>query len=78
MAARLKSFSEFFEVIDLTIESNPDRIIFIGHGLFACGGEIDDAQTLMPKTDRHIRCVQDQLPFVVRAPMAKGVTHATE
>jgi hypothetical protein len=78
VALALKPLSEFLEIVNLAIESNPDRIILIGHGLFTRGGEIDNTQTLMTQTNRHVRRVKNQLSFVVRSAMPKGMPHTAE
>src|SRR5580693_8285584 len=46
MAARFKARAQLLEVIDLSIEDEPNRRIFIGHGLVAGRRYVDDGKSI--------------------------------
>ena len=46
VAARLEIAAQLAMVVDLAVEDDPDRAVFVGHRLVAAGA-IDDRQTAM-------------------------------
>ena len=55
MAFAFKFLSDFSEVVDLAVESNPDCLIFVGHRLLAGRREIDNTQSFVAETHGHFR-----------------------
>src|SRR6478672_10982504 len=62
---------QLFEVIDLTIEDNPDCPISIGHRLMSAR-QIDDAQAVKCKADVAVPVEAG----VIRPPMSRPLPHA--
>src|SRR5690606_32817563 len=58
-------------VVDLTVEDDPDRPVFVGHRLPAAG-QVDDGQT--PMAERDPLVVVEAV--AVGAPMGDGLVHA--
>src|SRR5437868_1156062 len=54
MAAALQLFAELEIVVDLAVEHELQRPVFIRHRLMAGAREIDDGQTSMGETDRSL------------------------
>ena len=59
------------KIIDLAVEGDPHGIIFIGHGLMAQRGQVDDGQPDMPQT--HIILVPN--PLVIRTAVGLDFGH---
>jgi hypothetical protein len=78
VAFTFKVFPDFLKVVNLTVECNPDGLIFVGHGLLPSRREIDHAQSLMAKPHRHCRGIQDNFAFIIGSAMSKGVPHTTQ
>ena len=57
-------------VVNLAVEADPDRLVFVGERLLA-GGEIHDAQTAMAEG----RLLVDEKPGSVRTAMHEDVAH---
>src|SRR5262249_8291465 len=53
VAALFQHRAQFGVVVDLAVEGDPDRIVFVGHGL-AAPAQIDYGQSSMPKPDRTV------------------------
>src|SRR5262249_16692527 len=73
VAALFQHRAQFGVVVDLAVEGDPDRIVFVGHGL-AAPAQIDYGQSSMPKPDRTV--YQDT--GVVRAAMGERIPHRDE
>src|SRR5207344_711596 len=78
VAFAFKFLPDFLKVVNLTVECNPDGLIFVGHGLLPSRREIDYAQSLMPKPHRHFRGIQDNFAFIIWPAMFKGLPHTTQ
>src|SRR5713226_5590769 len=66
------------KVVNLPIEGDPHRSIFIGHGLVAGGAQIDDAESAVAEGDMLARILEDFDPSVIRAAMGNDIRHATD
>jgi hypothetical protein len=44
VAKRFKVATQLLEIVDLAIEDQPNRTIFVAHRLVASGAEVDDGQ----------------------------------
>src|SRR5580692_8470008 len=51
MPARFKARAQFLEVIDLTIEDEPDGFVFIAHWLAAGCGYVDNGKPIVGERD---------------------------
>src|ERR1039458_1906426 len=60
-------------VVDLTVENDPDRTVFIANGLMA-GGEVDNAEAAHAEADPPLR----EEPVVVRTAVGNEVAHASQ
>src|ERR1039457_1240004 len=69
-----KLFRKFKIVIYFSIEGEPYRLIFVGHGLVAMFGKIDNAEASMPKGNILIH----KITAVIRPPMSYRLRHSLE
>ena len=76
MLTALQLRPEFEIVVDLAIEGDPNRPVFIGHRLAAVRREIDDAQATVTEADISSRL--DPHTAVVRTAMAHRVAHLNQ
>ncbi len=67
-------FAEFDEIVDLAIEDQPERIIFVCHWLEAVGRKIDYSE---PPVDEASTTVYVQ-PLAIRTAMEKPFRHGCE
>ncbi len=70
MAEALELAPQVAVVVDLAVEADPDRLVFVGERLLA-GGQIDDAQTAVAQC----RLSVDEDPFRVGTAMHDAVAH---
>ena len=70
MAKRFEVLPERFEVVDLAIEDDPDRAVFVRHGLVPAA-QVDDRQPAMPERDGAV----DVQTCIVRPPVSQDVAH---
>src|SRR5437773_2802730 len=73
MPASFKLRSQLTMVIDLAIEDNPDRPVFVGHGLVSAR-QVDNAQAAKTKPHR----TQNEFTPVIGAPMTDSVRHGPQ
>jgi hypothetical protein len=71
VAARSSSRAQLAEVVDLAVEHDPHRAVFVVDRLMA-GREIDDAEA--PHAERH--AIGDPRTLVVRAAVPNHIAHA--
>ena len=72
MSALYECFSLRKVVIDFTVEDQPQRFIFIRHGLSAGNREVNDGEAPESKSDIGI----DPIAGIVRSAMSDGVCRA--
>ena len=65
---------QFGEVVDLAVEDDPHRAVFIGHGLVAVGGRIDDRKPPVAQRGGVIGVAAR----IVRAAVRDRARHAAE
>jgi hypothetical protein len=75
MSAALELFPQLVEIVDFTVERDPDALVLIGHGLPSGGGKVKNAQAFVSETDRKAFGLEDNLPFIVRAAMSNRLAH---
>src|SRR5689334_23820932 len=70
---------QFFEIIDLSIESDPNGSVFIRHRLGSARTEIDDRESLMCKPNiSQIARMIHMNPALIRPAMSNNLTHSNE
>lgn len=70
MAESLQLGPEFEVVVYLTVVDDPDRTVFVAHGLVACV-QVNDGQSPMPQPDR----TSYVPPLAIRTAMLDHVHH---
>src|ERR1035438_1598715 len=70
MAATFQIWSQFLKVVNLAVEDNPDRFVFVKYRLMAAG-QIDNAQP--PHAQAHASLHENA--FVIRTAMYDGLAH---
>jgi hypothetical protein len=76
MAERDQLGAKLRMVIDLSVVGNPDRAVFIRHGLMACRREVDNRQTSVTKRDALTGANEDAR--VIRSAMLQCAGHARD
>jgi hypothetical protein len=64
---------EIAKVVDLSVERDPHRAVFVGHRLVGDRRQVDDAQTAEPQP--HAAAVADKQPFVVGTTVHQAIAH---
>src|SRR5580765_7470961 len=72
----LKLLSELSVIVNLAVKREPHGLVFVGHRLLACRGEIDNAQPLMPESDACGVGVLGYLALVVGPAVGESAPHA--
>src|SRR5215467_13391011 len=73
MPAGAKFVAQLEEVINFSIENDPDAFIFVRNWLMP-GRKVDDAEAAHPEPDGSI----DVIAFIVRSTMGDYVAHAAQ
>src|SRR5439155_18392030 len=73
VARRLQLAPQFGEVVNLAVEDDPDRAVFVVNRLMSAR-QIDNAQAPHPERDAGL----DEHTFVVRSAMTDDVAHAMD
>src|SRR5439155_14612060 len=73
MPAREQTIADLLVVVNLTVEGDPDRFVFVGQRLFAAGA-IDDRQAPVTEADIGI----DEKAVAVWTAMPEGRSHRRE
>ena len=74
VSLRLKFRAQFVVVVDLTVEDDMHRLIFIRHGLPTLGAKIDDRQSAMGESDATI--LGDPCRTVIGSAMRHRIAHS--
>lgn len=73
MPLSTKLFAKLSKVVDLTVENQPNRLVFVAHGLPARRGKVDDREPAVaesnPRTGPHA--------LIVRSSMADAFAHGS-
>src|SRR5262245_21482194 len=67
--------SKFLEVIDFSVEGNPNRLVFISNGLSSPNRKIDDAEPFVAQPHRKPTDVSHDLARVIGTTVFQAITH---
>src|SRR5579872_5593168 len=74
VARRLQAGAQFRKVVNLAVEDNPDRAVFIAHGIAPAGSQVNDGQS--PVSQAHT--VTGPHSIVIWPPVTNCVRHAAD
>ena len=76
MTLIFKLLSELSVIVNLAVKREPHGLVFVGHRLLSCRGEIDNAEPLMPESDACGVGVLGYLALVVGPAVRESAPHA--